>query len=79
MERNKGTERQRDRERDWEKHQCERETLTGCLSFEPWLGIQPRNILVYGMMLQPNEPSGEGSCHSFKKLKITKILIDIYK
>ena len=49
-----------------------RETLIGCLPHTPWRGIEPttqacahtgdrtRSLLVYGMMLQPSEPPGQG-------------------
>ena len=33
--------RERETERGREKHQCDRETLTGCTLYVPWLGIEP--------------------------------------
>ena len=46
--------------RQREKHQCEREALTSCLPYCAVTGNRTRNLLVYGMTLQPNEPLGQG-------------------
>ena len=80
LEREEGVGRERERERE---HRCERETSIGCLLYVPWLGIEPttqacaltgnriHNLMVYGMVFQPNEPSSQGIGHvSFSPLVI---------
>ena len=61
-----------EREREREKHCCERETSIGCLSYAPQPGMEPatqvcgltenrtHSLLVCRPMLQPTEPRSQG-------------------
>ena len=52
-------ERERERVGEREKHQCQRETSLGCLSYLPQPGIEPETFGLW-TMLQPTEPPSQG-------------------
>ena len=71
----KGGERERERQTD--RHQCERKASINCLPFAPGRGVKPAtsvcaltwnwtcNLLVCGTTFQPTEPSGQGKRRDF--------------
>ena len=77
--RERGTKKGREGEKEGERGRCERETSIGCLLYAPQLVIElsiqacartgncTDNPSVYGPVLQPAEPLGQGSTYIFLK------------
>ena len=59
-ERGKGGKREREQEREGERENIDQLTPVHALT-----GDRTHRLLVYGMMLQPTDPPGQGTCEFF--------------